>query len=154
MKKDLSYYLSLRYKTSIEFEQSDNKYVAWHPELGRGSCNGIGVSPIEAISALEEDSKDFITLLFETGQSIPLPESTETELPSGQFVLRIPRTLHKKIKELSEKEKVSTNQYVVSILSEFVGGNSAFNKLAHKFNRNFRAQLISDFEKYQKPANF
>src|ERR1035437_575698 len=40
---------------------------------------------------------------------------------SGKFNVRIPRSLHRKLDEMAEKEGVSLNHYLVSTLSRAVG---------------------------------
>jgi predicted HicB family RNase H-like nuclease len=44
--------------------------------------------------------------------------SKKPELPSGKFVLRIPRSLHAKLQVLSADEGVSMNQLVATYLAE------------------------------------
>ena len=53
--------------------------------------------------------------LREDGIDIPVPDSLETY--SGQFKLRIPRSLHRTLAEHSKQEGVSMNQYCVYLLS-------------------------------------
>lgn len=48
------------------------------------------------------------------------PASSE-ELPSGRWLQRVPRTLHRDLIRLAERERVSLNQLVASLLSEAVG---------------------------------
>jgi hypothetical protein len=57
------------------------------------------------------------------GAGIPEPVSTE-KLPSGKWLQRVPRSLHKGLTEMAEKEGVSLNQLVTSILAEAVGRRS------------------------------
>ena len=122
-----------RVSGDMEFEESDNTYAAWHSELECGSCYGTGATAPEAITELEKDKKEFITLLMKEGKPIPMPAPNEAELPSGQFIVRVPRTLHKKIKDCSEKENVSINQLIVSELSEYVGEMSFFNSAMERY---------------------
>lgn len=43
------------------------------------------------------------------------------DLPSGKWLQRVPRTLHRDLIRLAERERVSLNQLVTSLLSEAVG---------------------------------
>lgn len=43
------------------------------------------------------------------------------EISSGQMPLRIPRTLHKRLKEQAEREGVSLNQYCLFLLALHAG---------------------------------
>lgn len=119
--KDLKYYLSLPYKIEINYELEDNTWVASHPELGKGSCCAVGKNIDEALKRLEEEKKFLLEYAFSEGKEIPEPVLIEEDLPSGQFVVRLPKTLHKKLKEQAVKESVSLNQLVASMLAEQIG---------------------------------
>ena len=56
-------------------------------------------------------------LALEEGIEIHKPNSLEDY--SGQFKLRLPRSLHRALAEHSQKEGVSMNQYCVYLLSKF-----------------------------------
>ncbi|PIP78473.1 MAG: hypothetical protein COW85_04035 [Ignavibacteria bacterium CG22_combo_CG10-13_8_21_14_all_37_15] len=124
--KSLGYYLNLPYKIDLHFEPGDKTWVAAHPELGSGTCYAIGVSIDEALQLLEEEKKFIIEFALNEEKEIPEPVFETEDLPSGQFVLRVPKTLHKKIKDLAEKENISLNQYVAFVLSSHVGETKAF----------------------------
>jgi antitoxin HicB len=121
VKKNSENYINLPYKIEIYYEKDDKSWIAFHPELGKASCYAIGTSKQEALELLDEERKSFIELLIAEGKEIPLPKIEDEELPSGQFVLRIPRSLHKKIKDTAENENISVNQFVLYILSEKIG---------------------------------
>ncbi|MDP2302504.1 MAG: toxin-antitoxin system HicB family antitoxin [Ignavibacteria bacterium] len=124
--KPLEYYLNLPYKIALHFEPGDKTWVATHPELGSGTCYAIGETIDEALQLLEEEKKFILELALNEEKEIPEPVFETEELPSGQFVLRVPKTLHKKIKDLAEKENISLNQYVAFVLSSHVGETKAF----------------------------
>jgi predicted HicB family RNase H-like nuclease len=44
---------------------------------------------------------------------------------SGKFVLRLPKSLHRRLAQQAEQEGVSLNQYAVSLLSEATGQTEA-----------------------------
>ncbi len=119
--KNLKYYLSLPYKIEIYFEHEDKTWVAAHPELGRGTCYAIGETQEDALKLLAEAKKDILEIAISEGKEIPEPNFEKEELPSGQFVLRIPRSLHAQLKLQADKEQVSLNQYVLTVLSEQIG---------------------------------
>ena len=52
----------------------------------------------------------------EEGVSIPEPDSLEDY--SGQFKLRLPRSLHRALAEHSQREGISMNQYCVYLLAK------------------------------------
>lgn len=134
--KDLSYFLSLPYKIEIYFEPEDMTWVASHPELGSASCYAIAETQEEALKLLADSKKDILEFAISEGKEVPEPAFAKEVLPSGQFVLRIPRTLHAQLKAQADTEKVSLNQYVLTILSEYNGSkkielaySSSMNKL-------------------------
>jgi len=124
--KPLGYYLNLKYKIDLHFEPGDKTWVATHPELGSGTCYAIGKTIDEALQLLEEEKKFILEFALGEGKEIPEPVFETEELPSGQFVLRVPKTLHKKLKDLAEKEDISLNQYVAFVLSSHVGETKAY----------------------------
>lgn len=121
IKKDLEYYLNLKYKIEIHFEREDNTWVASHPELGSGTCYAIGETREEALSLLDEAKKDIIEYAIGEGKMIPEPKFEESDLPSGHFVVRLPKSLHKQLKDEADKEEVSLNLYVSNALAEHIG---------------------------------
>jgi antitoxin HicB len=70
-----------------------------------------------------------------SGAAIPEPRIAE-KLPSGKWLQRVPRSLHKKLVEMADREEISLNQLVTSILSEAVGRRSgAGQSLATEFQK-------------------
>ena len=60
--------------------------------------------------------KTWLTAAIEDGIEIAEPETADSY--SGQFKLRLPKTLHKTLAEKSKKEGVSMNQYCVYLLAK------------------------------------
>jgi hypothetical protein len=50
------------------------------------------------------------------GRGVPVPE-LEEELPSGKFVVRLPRSLHQKMNKFAKKDDVSLNQAMVQAVT-------------------------------------
>lgn len=120
MKTKFEDILKQPYRTVTYFVPEDNTWLAFHPELGEASCYAIGETEDEARRLLVDETRDFISFLLAEGKEIPAPltSSQIEDLPSGQFITRIPRTLHKKLKEKAEIENVSLNHLVSTLLSE------------------------------------
>lgn len=116
--KRLEYYLDLPYSVTLSPER-DAGYMATIPDLP--NCLARGSSPEEALKALSEEKKNWLWKRLRNGESIPEPADKDTLLPSGKWVQRVPRTLHKRLATLAEKEGVSLNQLVTSIIAEAVG---------------------------------
>lgn len=113
MKKDLEYYLALKYPIKITPEE-DGTFFIEHPDLP--GCFSCGDTIDEAIESLKEAKIAWIEMGLEHGDKIPEPKSLEEF--SGQFRLRIPKTLHKSLAEQAEKEEISMNQYCLYLLSK------------------------------------
>jgi antitoxin HicB len=69
------------------------------------------------VAAMAEDARRlWIEVEYDRGNPIPLPSYPEDEY-SGQFRLRLPRSLHRQLAESAAAEGVSLNQYVVMLLA-------------------------------------
>ena len=69
-----------------------------------------------AVSNAFDAKKAWIEAASEEGIDIYEPDSLDEY--SGQFKLRIPRSLHRSLAEHSKREGVSMNQYCVYLLSK------------------------------------
>ena len=74
----------------------------------------------ETIESAVENARDakrvWLEAALEEGVSIPKPDSLEDY--SGQFKLRLPRSLHRALAEHSQREGISMNQYCVYLLAK------------------------------------
>ena len=114
MIKDLNYYMGLPYRIEIVREQEEGGYVLHCPELP--GCITSGETVQEGLEMLEDAKKCWFTACLEDGVSIPEPARLEDY--SGQFKLRLPKSLHKQLAQRSSEEGVSMNQYCVYLLSK------------------------------------
>lgn len=115
--KQLEDYLKLPY-TIILRRDEDGDMVVRVDELP--GCAAHGKTSKEALERLEEVKALWIADCLERGDQVPEPADDDA-LPSGKWVQRVPRTLHRKLVQLAEREKVSLNQLVTSVLAEAVG---------------------------------
>lgn len=118
--KDLKHYESLRY-TIVLRKDDEGDVVARIEELP--GCSAHGESQSEALENLAEAKALWITDCLERQQPVPEPQD-DSELPSGKWVQRVPRNLHKRLAALAKEEDVSLNQLVTSFLAEAVGQRS------------------------------
>ncbi|NOZ74842.1 MAG: toxin-antitoxin system HicB family antitoxin [FCB group bacterium] len=121
MHRSIDAYMSLPYKVELEFNPEDNTWTAFHPQLGKGTCYATADTQGEALAALERDRQELFEILLEEGTPIPEPEFRDDHLPSGQIMLRIPKSLHHRVKEVARREGVSLNQLIATILASEVG---------------------------------
>ncbi len=111
--KDLNYYMGLDYKIEIIPDNEEGGYALRCPELS--GCVTCAENIQEGIKMLEDAKKCWFTACLEDGIEIPEPKNTEEY--SGQFKLRMPKSLHRELAERSKKEGISMNQYCVYLLS-------------------------------------
>lgn len=112
-REPLDYYLALSYPFRASADP-EGGYVITFPDLP--GCmtqveNAADIGPVA-----EEARRLWIMTEYEEGESIPLPSYPEEY--SGKFNLRLPRSLHRRLAELAEREGVSLNQLVASLLAE------------------------------------
>lgn len=112
--KTLEEYMRLPYKLEIVPDVDESGFVASYPELP--GCITCGETIADAVSNAEDAKKAWISAALEDNIEISEPESADNY--SGQFKLRIPKTLHKTLAEDSKREGVSMNQYCVYLLSK------------------------------------
>lgn len=112
--KDLNYYMNLHY-TVVLRDDDEGDVVATIQELP--GCMAHGNDASEAWQRIHDVQKVWIEECLESGDPIPEPEPAE-ELPSGKWVQRVPRSLHKRLADRARKEGVSLNQLVATLLSQ------------------------------------
>lgn len=119
--KTIEYYMSLPYRLEIVPDLEEGGYAARFPELP--GCITLGNTMEEAASNAEDAKKEWLWAALEDGMEIPEPMSMESY--SGQFKLRLPKSLHRRLAEHSKEEGVSMNEYCVYLLSK----NDALEKI-------------------------
>lgn len=111
--KNIDYYMALPYKMEIVEDKDEGGFVVSYPDLP--GCITCGETIETAISNANDAKKAWIEAALKSG--IELQEPNNLEEYSGQFKLRIPRSLHRSLAEHSKKEGISMNQYCVYLLS-------------------------------------
>jgi len=125
----LEYYLSLKYPVNIE-EAPEGGYFVQIKDLP--GCYSQGETIEEALKMIEEARCLWLESMYEDGNEIPLPGSETANKYSGKFNVRVPRSLHRKLDEMAEKEGVSLNHFLVSTLSRAVGQKESQSGRARK----------------------
>lgn len=114
MVKTLNDYMKMNYRMEIIEDQDEGGFVVSFPELP--GCITCGETMESAISNAMDAKKTWLESAIETGIEIHEPDNLEEY--SGQFKLRIPRSLHRSLVEHSKREGISMNQYCVYLLSK------------------------------------
>ncbi|MCD4673114.1 MAG: type II toxin-antitoxin system HicB family antitoxin [Anaerolineaceae bacterium] len=119
MDKNVEYYMSLPYTRELIPEPEGGWFVRIK-ELP--NCMSQGDTPEEALRMIEDAMYGWLEVELEDGESIPEPRPEEDY--SGRFVVRVPKSLHRKLVEAAEENGVSLNQWISSALAEAVGFSS------------------------------
>lgn len=106
-------YLAMNYHTEVVRDE-DGDYVVTVQELP--GCMAHGATPNEAFAASQEAMRSWIESRQAAGLDVPVPK--EVEKYSGKILLRIPCSIHRRLAQEAKLERVSLNQYLVSLLSE------------------------------------
>ena len=112
MNKDLNYYMGLNYKVEVIEDKEEGGYALSCPELI--GCVTCADTIQQGFEMIEDAKRCWFTACIEDG--IPIPEPYDFNY-SGQFKLRIPKSLHKTLAERSQQEGISMNQYCLYLLS-------------------------------------
>lgn len=107
-------YLKLPYKMEIVPDTEDGGYVVSFPDLP--GCLTVGDTIEEAIRNAVDAKRSWFEAAIEDGVKINEPDDLEKY--SGQFKLRIPKSLHKSLSEHSKAEGISMNQYCLYLLTK------------------------------------
>ena len=106
-------YLKCPYRLEIIPDVDEGGYVASYPELN--GCITVGKTLDDVVKNAEEAKREWLIAALENHIAIPDPTASEY---SGQFKLRLPKSLHRSLAQYSKEEGVSMNQYCVYLLSK------------------------------------
>jgi antitoxin HicB len=119
---NIASYMNLPF-TIVLKKDDEGDYVSRIEELP--GCVAHGNSEVEAVQRLRRMQQLWIRDCIEAGDKVPEPKELEPELPSGKWLQRVPRGVHKRLAEKAKIEGVSLNQLVTTILAEALGASSA-----------------------------
>lgn len=106
-----------RFSGRVYWSDEDGAFVAFSPEFE--GISAFGHTYEEAVSELREA----LILAIETHREHgwPMPEPAPLPHYSGQFRLRLPKSLHAWLAETADREGVSLNTLVIEVLSRARG---------------------------------
>lgn len=113
--KTLSEYMKMPYRMEIVQDIEEGGFVVSFPDLP--GCLTVGDTIEDAITNANDAKRAWLEAAIESGVAIQEPDSLEDY--SGQFKLRIPKSLHKSLAEHSKREGISMNQYCVYLLTKY-----------------------------------
>ena len=112
--KTLNEYLDLPYRMEIVEDKYESGFVVSFPDLP--GCLTCGETIESAIANAMDAKKAWLEAAIEDGIEIYEPDSLEDY--SGQFKLRLPKSLHRSLAENSKREGISMNQYCLYLLAK------------------------------------
>lgn len=112
--KTIEEYLRLPYRLELIPDIDEGGFVASYPELP--GCLTCGETVESAIANANDAKRAWLEAALADGVEIAEPDSLEAY--SGQFKLRIPKSLHKTLAEHSKAEGISMNQYCLYLLTK------------------------------------
>ena len=111
--KTLEDYMKMPYRVNIIPDPYEGGYTAYYPDLP--GCITCADSISELENVLIDAKKAWISSELKQGRDIPEPIYDGDF--SGQFKLRIPKSLHKQLAQQARDEGVSMNQLCMYLLS-------------------------------------
>ena len=112
--KTLDEYMAMPYRMEIIEDKDEGGFVASYPDLQ--GCITCGETAESAVANALDAKRQWLEAAIDSGIEIYEPDSLKDY--SGQFKLRIPRSLHRTLAEHSRREGISMNQYCVYLLSK------------------------------------
>lgn len=112
--KTVDEYFQLPYRMEIIEDKDEGGFVVNFPDLP--GCLTCGETVEEAVENAKDAKRCWLEAALEDGIAIPLPD--ETENYSGQFKIRMPKSLHRSLAAHAKREGISMNQYCIYLLSK------------------------------------
>lgn len=128
-----------KYSLTVVWSEEDGSYVATCPLFP--GLMAFGDTKEEAVKEAEVALEGIIDSL--KVDNAPIPEPDILEKHSGQFTLRIPKSLHRKLSVVAEREGVSLNQHVLTVLSSNQGGKETADLVIQQMNNHFHVNIYN-----------
>lgn len=114
------------YSFRVVWSKEDEAFIATCPEF-----EGLSAFGDTADQALAE-AQVALSLMIEAyhAEGWELPAAASLSSYSGQFRLRVPRSLHARLADAAEADGVSLNTYAVSLLAMGVGESSGHRRVS------------------------
>lgn len=113
--KTLDEYMALPYRMEIVPDTDEGGYAVSYPELP--GCITCAETLEQAAKNADDAKRAWLSAAIE--DEIEIPEPVNLENYSGQFKLRIPKSLHHDLAEHAKQEGISMNQYCVYLLTKY-----------------------------------
>lgn len=114
--RTIDYYMSLPYRIEIVPDVAENGFTAWYPDLP--GCITTADTMDKILQNALDAKRSWLEAAIDDGVEIKEPVKMNLEDYSGQFKLRIPKSLHMTLSINARKEGISMNQYCIYLLSK------------------------------------
>jgi predicted RNase H-like HicB family nuclease len=115
--KTIDYYMGLPYRMEIIPDTEEGGFTAKFPDLP--GCLTCAETIEDLIAGAEDAKKEWLAAALENGVEIAEPsEKQDLSEFSGQFKLRMPKSLHRSLSLNAKREGISMNQYCVYLLAK------------------------------------
>ena len=113
IKEEVEKYMKLPYTFRIVPEEDGTFFIMVEELPG---CMSEGHTVDEAMEMIKDAMRLWLEDSIGRGLEIPKPEATKEY--SGKLLVRLPSYLHERLAKEAKRERISLNQYIVSLLSE------------------------------------
>ena len=139
-----------KYSFKVFWSDEDQAYIATCPDFP--GVSGFGDTTEQALAEAAVSLRLAVETYQEEGW--PLPEPQAQPSYSGQFRVRLPKSLHAQVVEQATVEGVSLNTVIVTYLSEAVGGRMALAQMQQPAHRMLAEGSDSKYSTYSgEPGN-
>lgn len=112
--KTIEEYMRLKYRMELIPDADEGGYTVRFPDLP--GCLTCADTLEDAVRNADDARRAWFEAAMEDG--IDIPEPSDAGDYSGQFKLRIPKSLHRDLAEHSREEGISMNQYCLYLLAK------------------------------------
>jgi predicted RNase H-like HicB family nuclease len=113
------------YPLTVEWSKEDEQYVVTCPAFP--GLSALGETREQALTEGETVLRLFVESYKE--RQLELPEARAVEDFSGQFRVRLPKSLHRQAAQLAQCDGISLNQLVISAIEARVGAKQMGTKM-------------------------
>lgn len=113
--KTIDDYMKLPYRMEVTEDPTEGGFVVSFPDLK--GCITCADTVEKAVKAASDAKRAWLEAAIEDGYDIPEPSTDDAF--SGQFKLRLPKSLHRQLSEHAKREGISMNQYCLYLLTKY-----------------------------------
>jgi len=100
-------------------------------------CFAEGATAEEAVADLEEAALAWVQSCI--SQGIDVPEPFANHGYGGKIALRLPRSLHRQVARMAERDRTSLNQFLIAAIASTVGVDKFYQKVMHEFQNRLKS---------------